>query len=325
VGVELAAVVRILLMDLYRQDAEIDLLSRLIPHLESRSLIDVGAELGGVAEELLRAGAEEVHAFEPHPDNAATLRARFDGDAQVRVHEYALSDGDGTGELHLSSSPDGGRLSFGHTLIERPDTDEIQWKDTITVARRSLESLIQTGDIPRRTGIVKIDTEGHDLAVVRGMGALEADVVMVEHWTNLPHGLGPCPWTTQELVATLRPRGFTHFAFIVHRGEFVTLKWDDGAVEPGAMGNLVFLHDRVVTQVLPELLYFAGSLAEGAVRVGQEYMRSATDRMAVIDELKRAADARLALIHELQDVADARLDALEAANAERQAPRGASD
>jgi FkbM family methyltransferase len=303
-------------MELYGQDAEIHLLSRLITRLESPGVIDVGAERGEVAEELLRAGAQELHLIEPHPDNAVTLRTRFDGDPRVTVHECAVSDGDGRSELHVSSSPDGGRLPFGHTLIERPGTGEIVWEESVTVTRRSLESLIESAEIPRRTGIVKIDTEGHDLAVVRGMGPLEADIVMVEHWTHLPHGLGECPWTTQEMVATLRPRGFTHFAFIVHREEFVTLKWDDGEAERGAMGNLVFVHDRVLRQALPELLGCASGLAERAVDIGQQYASAARDRSAVIDELKEAADDRSKLARQIHEVAEQRLVALEATRAQ---------
>jgi FkbM family methyltransferase len=331
-------------MELYRQDAEMRLLSALMMRLERRSLIDVGAERGGLADGMLRAGVEQLHAFDPHPDNARALHARFDTDARVTVHEYAVSDDDGHGELHVSSSLDGSQLSYGHTLLERVDTDEIVWAETVTVTRRSLESLVASAEIPRRVGILKIDTEGHDLAVVRGMGMLEADVVMVEHWTDLPAGLGICPWTTEDMVAALRARGFSHFAFIVHRGEFVTLKWDDGEVQRGAMGNLVFLHDRVLEHVLPDVLECAGWLAEQAVRVGQTYMQAAHDRLALVDELKQAADDRsvlldeltqalddrsvraqeleqaasdrLALVDELREAAEARLQALESTTAQ---------
>jgi FkbM family methyltransferase len=323
----------ICLMELYGQDAEARLLSRLIAHLDQRILIDVGAERGDLAQGLLGAGVDELHAIDPHPDNSNALRSRFDADARVKVHEYAVSDGDGVGELRVSSTPDGAPLPFGHTLLERPDTDEIAWKHTITVRRRSLASLIDAGEVPHRLGILKVDTEGHDLAVVRGMGSLEADVVMVEHWTDLPHGLGVCPWTANEMVTALGARGFHHFAFIVHRGEFVTMKWDDGSVEPGVMGNLVFIHDRSLARLLPDLLEFAGELAETVVRTGQDYAKVADDRQALvnrlkaatddrqaeIDQLKQAADDRLALINELHGIAETRLQALEATSAQLEA------
>jgi FkbM family methyltransferase len=292
-------------MNKYGQEPEIRLLSLLMTRLENRTMIDVGAEHGEVVQGLLSSGVERVHAFDPHPDNIRTLRARFDGDARVSVHEYAVSDGDGSAELHLSSTADGSPLSFGHTLLERLDTPEITWRDTLEVARRSLGSLISSEEIPPRIGILKVDTEGHDLAVVRGMGPLDADVVMVEHWTDLPNGLGACPWEAQEMVATMRERGFGQFAFIVHRGEFVSLKWNDPSVEAGAMGNLVFLHDRVVDRLLPDLLFCGASLAEASVRTGEMYMRAAEERLTLIDQLTQAAAARLQAL----EAAAARLDA----------------
>jgi FkbM family methyltransferase len=298
-------------VDLYGQDAELHLLSRLVDHLGCRTLIDVGAEQGALSAAMLDSGVEQLHVLEPHPANIDILRDRFARDERVTVHEYAVSDADGTGELHVSTNLDGEPLPYGHTLLSRPGASEIKWTESIAVNLRSLESLVRDGLIPKRVGILKIDTEGHDLSVVRGMGSMEADVVMVEHWTDLPNSLGACPWSTEEMVGALRDRGFHHFAFIVHRPELVTLKWDDGVVEAGAMGNLVFVHDRSLAGVLPEILGYAGQLAEKAVAVGQHYMRVANDRLAVAGELEQAANDRLALVHELEEAAVARLTALE--------------
>jgi FkbM family methyltransferase len=286
-------------MDLYGQDAELGLLSKLAVGLDNRSAIDVGAEQGALAAGMLDAGVQALHVFDPHPANAQALRTRFAGDPRVTVHECAVSDSDGEAELHVSTNPDGTPVSFGHTLLERDDTEEIAWTSTLPVARRSLHSLAQAGEIPRSVGILKIDTEGHDLAVVQGMGDLQAEVVMVEHWTYLPNGLGACPWSAQEMAAVLRERGFSHFAFVVHRGDFVTLKWDDGDVERGAMGNLVFIHDDALERLLPTVLECAGTFAERTVQTAHSYRRAADDRTTVIEELRRVVDERSRVIEEL--------------------------
>jgi len=302
-------------VNLYGQDAEARLLGALITRLDQSSVIDVGAERGSLAETMLDAGAQQLNAIEPHPDNAAALHARFDADPRVVVHELAVGDADDSAELHVSSSPDGGPLPFGHTLLPRANTDEIAWNDVVSVSLRSLGSLVDAGELPRQVGILKIDTEGNDLAVVRGMGDLEADLVMVEHWTDLPNGLGRCPWSIAELLAELQPRGFAHFAFIVHRREFVTLKWDDGEVERGAMGNLVFLHERVLAKLMHDVLGFAGQLAEEAVRAGQRYERAAGERLALLNKLEGIAEERLAVVNELEETAEERRVALEATTA----------
>lgn len=264
------------------------LLGAYLPHLDHRSVIDVGAERGAFAEELLRAGSEIVHAIEPEPANASFLRQRFSSDTGVTVHEYAASNADGQLQLHTSVGPDGASVTFGHTVLERPDTDEIAWDGTIAVTARSLASLVDAGELPARVGILKVDTEGHDLAVVAGMGDLECDVVMVEHWSDLPHSLGPCPWSADDMLSELRPRGFSDFAFIVHRGEFVLLQWDDSDIPRGSVGNLVFLHSRVLERLLPATLELASSLAKKAVGVGEMYADAARQRLAVIGELERS-------------------------------------
>jgi FkbM family methyltransferase len=146
-------------VQLYGQDAEARLLSDLLRDLPCRRVIDVGAERGDLAHELLQAGADELHAFEPHPKNIETLHTRFDDDSRVTIHESAVSDHDGYDQLHVSATPLGERLPFGHTLLERTDTDEITWDKTITVPLRSLGSLIDASELPKRVGILKIDTE----------------------------------------------------------------------------------------------------------------------------------------------------------------------
>ena len=279
---------RIGCVDLYGQEPEVRLLSSFLPHLDHRSVIDVGAERGAFVDELLRAGSEIVHAIDPEPGNAAFLRRHFSKDVRVTVHECAASNVDGELQLHTSVGSDGAPLTFGHTVLERPATPEIAWDGVVTVPARSLASLVETGEIPTRVGIVKVDTEGYDFAVVSGMGDLECDIVMTEHWSDLPRSLGVCPWTAEEMLSELRPRGFSHFAYIAHREEFVILQWDDGEVPRGSMGNLVFLHARVLERLLPATLELASSLAKSAVVVGEMYAGAARERLAVIGELERS-------------------------------------
>jgi FkbM family methyltransferase len=279
-------------VSLYGQEPEAVLLGAFLSRLERRAVIDVGAERGSFAEEMLRAGSDVVHVIDPEPANAATLRSRFADDERVTVHEYAASDADGQLTLHKSVSPDGAPVTFGHTVLERPDTDEIAWREEIAVTARSLTSLVHDGEIPSRVGILKVDTEGHDLAVIAGMGELEADVVMVEFWTDLPHSLGTCPWTVDDLLSELRPRGFEQYALIAHRGEFVLLQWGDARLPPGHMGNLVFVHPRVLDQVAPALLELASTLALRSVEVGEMYSQAAWERLAVIEAQKRSLRLR---------------------------------
>jgi FkbM family methyltransferase len=298
-------------IDLHGQDAEVHLLAGFLARLENAIVVDVGAELGSVAHVLLGAGATEVHLIEPVPGNVAVLRQRFVGDGRVRIHEIAASAADGELVLHLSTTPSGEVIPFGHTALERPDTAQIAWRDAVTVPARSLASLAEAGTLPARVGIVKIDTEGNDLAVVHGLGDIDCDVVMVEHWTDLGDSIGPCPWTAEAMTSALRERGFRHFALVLHHGEFTTLRWDDATIDPGEMGNIVFLHDRVVDRLLPDVLVCASALSAQTAEFAQSRAAAAAERLTAIDELT----ARQAV---LAEAADERLAALEALREERE-------
>ena len=277
-------------MSLYGQEPEARLLTSFLARLEHRSVVDVGAERGALSEELLRGGATEIYAIEPEPRNAEALRARF-SDSPVIVLELAAGDSDGELPLHLSISPSGDPITFGHTTLERPATDEIVWNETVLVSGRSLGSSCGPANYRRASASVKIDTEGHDLAVAAGMGDLICDVAMVEHWVDLPKSLGVCPWSSDEMVELFRARGFSHFALIVHQGEFATLQWDDARVSPGAMGNLVFIHDRVVDALLPEVLASASSLAEAAVELAVARTSEAEERRVELERATPRANA----------------------------------
>jgi hypothetical protein len=253
-------------VDLYDSDAESRLLVRLVPQLDHRSMIGVGAQQGGQARELLQAGIENLHLIDSQADFAQAEGARVEADERVTVHES------------------GARIT-----------------------ERSLQSRLEAGEIPQQVGILAIGGEHDNLAIISGMGSLEAEIVVVQHWKDMPGGLGPCPWTAEEILAQLRPRGLGHFASIVRDGEFTTLKWGDAHVERGAIGSLVFLHESRLERMLPAVLQCSGSVAQGAVRVGQAYMRAWNDREALVKELRRAADERLALINQLEQACEERL------------------
>lgn len=176
---------------------------------------------------------------------------------------------------------------------------------------QALGNALEVGEVPRRVGILKLAVDRQGLDVLRANGAVAADVVCMQHWTDLPGSLGACPWSAEDVIAELLPRGFSAFAFIVHDGEFVTFKWQDAAVERGAIGSLIFLHDAKLQLMLPELLGCAGWIAQRAMRVGRAFELAWKQREQLTDELRRVADERLALIGELTRSCEERLAVIE--------------
>lgn len=122
-----------------------------------RAFLDVGANVG-LYSYVARGRAAQIYAVEPHPRMAAALRRNFAGD--VEVLEFALSDHEGAAPLHVPEH-EGGELTSRSSLEAEanPGFGERQ----LEVALHRLDGL----SLPP-LGLVKIDVEGHEKAVLLG-------------------------------------------------------------------------------------------------------------------------------------------------------------
>ena len=147
------------------------------------SLIDAGANFGHItmlAAALVHPGGV-VHAFEPHPRLAQLLgdhAAKQSRIGHVHVWQKALSDQ--PGETTLRVNPE---WLGGSTVRPDPNRDS----RTGVFSEEYAVELVRIDDLALelpRSGklIVKIDVEGHEPAVIRGMGKLLArtDALVVE-------------------------------------------------------------------------------------------------------------------------------------------------
>ncbi len=139
-------------------EAELHLLPRLCSH--ERWSIDVGANNGVYAWHLARWSAG-VTAFEPQPAHAAFLARAFG--PRVTVEQVALSDSAGEARLRVPVARD----EDGRATIEPRNTLARQAVAEYAVRCRRLDSY----RLPP-VGLIKIDVEGHELAVLRGAQAI---------------------------------------------------------------------------------------------------------------------------------------------------------
>lgn len=119
----------------------------------------------------LRGLAREVHAFEPVPQLAARLRAAF---PDVTVHEVALSSRAGSAQLRLpGDNTSWATIEAGNTLEKAK-----------SVVRGIEVQAIRLDDVELdKVGFVKIDVEGHELAVLEGARRLlqrDRPVLLIE-------------------------------------------------------------------------------------------------------------------------------------------------
>jgi len=130
-------------------------------------LYDVGANVGFftvIGAKLVGPGGQ-VHAFEPVPENAAAVRhnCELNGLKQVTVWETAVSDQSGTGQLQLAEYSGGASLS-----VAAPPPD---FAGTVDVPLVTLDEIVQTRQAPP-PNFVKIDVEGAEIQVLRGMAGV---------------------------------------------------------------------------------------------------------------------------------------------------------
>lgn len=139
----------------------------------TRSGLDIGAALGAYSWPMAKFCSRCI-AFEPNPDQARYLRQAFGG--RVQVENLALSDRDGEIALLIP-------LSNGNDRAGQATISPGPWLDDrairrVTVAMRTLDGLGLDG-----VGFIKLDVEGHELAVLEGGRALlvhEMPTVLVE-------------------------------------------------------------------------------------------------------------------------------------------------
>jgi hypothetical protein len=85
----------------------------------------------------------------------------------------------------------------------------LQFTERTSVRVRTLEGVHRAGLVPEDVGLVKIDTEGFDLEVIRGMGEYRYPVIVTEYWdSEIPFGQSGLLYTLGSLVAEMRSRGY---------------------------------------------------------------------------------------------------------------------
>ena len=104
----------------------------------------------------------QLHTFEPDTRAFATLTRVLDG-APANLSKTALSDRVGNSPFHVIAPAAG-----TNSLHAMPDTDHATLEN---VATTTLELYAERSGVSR-FALVKIDTEGHDLTVMRGASSL---------------------------------------------------------------------------------------------------------------------------------------------------------
>ena len=129
-------------------------------------LLDVGAAIGRFTDGLRAFCGPDLnviaHLFEPRPDAITALRTRYSDDYLTTVNGLAVGDHKGT--VPFCMLPSG---EHAHVAMLNRDLDESEEITKVVAVRMTtVDAYMLQYDIPH--AILKIDTEGYELAVLRG-------------------------------------------------------------------------------------------------------------------------------------------------------------
>ncbi len=210
-------------------------LDRLSMHFDTA--IDVGAHHGLFARALAQK-SREVIAIEPRPAAVEHMAAVLP--ANCRPMCLALSDR--AGPLRLSTPLKRGRPDYALTFAERGAPTQGATYDWTTQAT-TLDALVSDRLAGQKIGFIKLDVEGHELAVLRGAAATIAThrpIILAE--AERRHG---CDVTAlfqtmsrAGYVAALPWCGITHG---VTGDEFLSLQAASNPDRPDYVNNVLFV------------------------------------------------------------------------------------
>ncbi len=180
------------------------------------SLVDVGASDGHFTSIVeAHAGITRAVLIEPQPQRCAELRSRYASDRFV-IRECAVSDAEGATPLdilnaHYSSSllkplPEVG--GSGQRL-------DLTVRERVTVAKKTLDTLVADAGMPATIDLLKIDTQGTELQVLRGAERVLPRVRLI--WVEVSFvALYEGSALFADVHAFLRSRGFRLYS--IHNG-----------------------------------------------------------------------------------------------------------
>ncbi|MEK7950831.1 FkbM family methyltransferase [Luteolibacter soli] len=181
-------------------------LPELLAHHHVDIVLDIGANDGGYATELREAGWRgPLVSFEPQPAAFGRLKERFIGDAFWSGHQIGLGSVDETLNMNVH------HMDVLSSFLEK--IEESESASQIEVEVKRMDGILDNILGHHRRPFVKIDTQGFELQVIKGFGAMTDRVV---GW-QLEMSVEPLYQNQvkiEEVIALMRSLGFSLWKII---------------------------------------------------------------------------------------------------------------
>jgi FkbM family methyltransferase len=170
-------------------------------------VIDVGANEGQFGEELrLNGFTGRIISFEPQQSTFAVLKEKISKDKTWECHNIALGAANGTSVLNVSkNSVFSSFLKMSESVGESGYGTESVSQEEITV--KTLDTVWPALGCERRCTMLKTDTQGFDMAVLRGAAGCLSHIQAVQMEIPLRSMYSGQP-TIDQILPELRALGF---------------------------------------------------------------------------------------------------------------------
>jgi FkbM family methyltransferase len=170
-------------------------MGELLQALAIDCVLDVGACRGDYAETIRSWGFQgRLISFEPVPSSFELLEKKMGHDPKWEGKPYGLSDVSGRAVMNTYAMAE-----FNSLLSLKPDSESAYGLDpskhaTLSVELRRLDEVLPEllGDLSRPSVFMKVDTQGHDMKVIRGaagvlhhIGAFQVELPAVKLYDDM--------------------------------------------------------------------------------------------------------------------------------------------
>ncbi len=167
-------------------DEPFETMERLLKGKRVTGILDAGASNGSVSKRLLQHFPDAtVYGFEPNPMYVKDLTAYADAEPRFKPQYLALSDQEGTADLHVTESPGITSLFSRAKSLETYDAKGSTVKKVEKVNVVTIDSWASAAD--RDIQVMKFDIQGGELKALQGATrTLQESTLMIfiEIWFN---------------------------------------------------------------------------------------------------------------------------------------------
>ncbi len=206
-------------------ESERECLSDVLDELKDGDVFyDIGANVG-IYSCFVSQLTQDIHvyAFDPSPPAQKLLKKNIQmNQADVERVQIAFLDEDRPIQFHVDQEDS---LSRRSSLSTRSD---VRQRKTITVKGKRMDTVIQTSNLPL-PDVVKIDVEGAEMGVLRGMGTVLSNVRLIYCEVH-HHQIDKFGSSREEIVRRLDSAGFD-FETMYRRNETELIKAQNCTIE----------------------------------------------------------------------------------------------